>query len=111
MATKFAEFIESNKIDSRRILIASRQLEKLQPEDRALRLLRRKKAGDGKKPAEGEEAAPTKPRSGRPVTQQLLDRVTAGKPVPGPAKTRLLRAVNRILEQKKKDPVDLRALF
>lgn len=113
MATKFAEFIESNKIDPRRILVASRQLEKLRPEDRLLRLKRRQKGGDDKKPAEGEDGAeaPKKPHSGRPVTQQLLDRVTQGKPVPGPAKTRLLRAVNRILEQKKKDPVDLRALF
>jgi hypothetical protein len=40
-----------------------------------------------------------------------LNNVLAGKPVAGPAKTRLLRAVNYILAQKKKDPVDLRALF
>jgi hypothetical protein len=34
-----------------------------------------------------------------------------GKAISGAAKTRLLRAVNRVLEQKQQDPVDLRALF
>lgn len=111
MATKFAEFIESNKIDPRRILVVSRQLERLRPEDRALRLKRRTKKGEDAKADEGDTKAPAKPHSGRPVTPQLLDKATGGKPVSGPAKTRLLRAVNRILEQKKKDPVDLRALF
>jgi hypothetical protein len=31
--------------------------------------------------------------------------------VTGPEKTRLLRAINRLLEQKQQPPVDLRALF
>jgi hypothetical protein len=116
MATKFAEFIESNKIDPRRLIIASRQIERLQPDDRRLRLSRKQSKGSEqpKKPAAADgadQAAPAKPRSGRPVTRPLLDKVAAGKPVPGAAKTRLLRAVNRILEQKKSDPVDIRALF
>ena len=34
-----------------------------------------------------------------------------GKSISGPAKTRMLRAVNHILEQRKKPTVDLRALF
>jgi hypothetical protein len=41
----------------------------------------------------------------------MLASVSAGKVVSGAQKTRLLRAVNKILEQRKKDPVDLRALF
>lgn len=109
MASKFSEFLTTQKIDPRRIPIASRQLEMLRPEDRATRLKKRlAKSAEGK-PAEGGETA--KPRSGRPVTHRLLGLALEGKPVPGPAKTRLLRAVNRILEQKKKDPIDLRALF
>jgi hypothetical protein len=109
MASKFSEFLEGKKIDPRRVASASQALEKLRPEDRALRLKQRnsKKAEGG---AEKTEQA-TKPRSGRPVTPQLLGKALAGKPITGPGKTRLLRAVNRLLEQKKQDPVDIRALF
>jgi hypothetical protein len=107
--SKFSDFLQGNKIDPRRVAAASAFLEKLRPEDRALRLkkrLARAKEG-GAAPADG---AP-KRRSGRAVTPQLLKKALDGKAVTGPAKTRLLRAVNRLLEQKKKDPVDLRALF
>ena len=105
--SKFAEFLKNQKIDPRRIRAASRKLEKLQPEDRALKLKKRQsKAAEA---AKG-EAGP-KPRSGRPVTLPLLDRATAGKSVGGPEKSRILKAVNHLLEQKKKEPVDIRALF
>jgi hypothetical protein len=109
MSSKFADFIKAQKIDPRRIAAASYQLERLTPEDRAKKLKRRQSKGSA--PAEGGAAPAEKPRSGRPVTAPLLDRALAGKPLPGPGKTRILRAVNRVLEQKKKDPVDLRALF
>lgn len=112
MATKFAEFLDSQKIDPRRLLVASRNLERTRPEDRRYRLKRRGKSEDKPAPdAEGEAATAEKPHSGRPVTRQLLDRATVGKPISGAAKTRLLRAVNHVLSQKKKDPADLRALF
>ncbi len=109
MASKFSKFLEDNKIDPRRVISVSRKLEALRPEDRRLRLVRRK--GADEKPAETEGEAPQKPRSGRPANELLLRRVEAGGKVPGPAKQRLLRAVNHILEQRKKDPVDLGALF
>ncbi|HEX3595422.1 MAG TPA: hypothetical protein VHU80_09980 [Polyangiaceae bacterium] len=87
---------------------SSQALEKLRPEDRAIRLKQRtSRAAEG---GEKGEAGP-KPRSGRPVTPQLLRKAIEGKPVTGPGKTRLLRAVNRVLEQKKQEPVDIRALF
>ena len=99
MPSKFADFIKAQKIDPRRIAASSRLVERLRPEDRAIRLKKRlARAGDAK-PAAG-EAGP-KPRTGRPVTAQILSRALEGKSVAGPAKTRLLRAVNRILEQKK----------
>ena len=110
MASKFTEFLQTNKIDPRRVASASQAIEKLRPEDRAIRLKKRNsRSAEGGAAAGGE--APPKPRSGRPVTPQLLSRALGGKPVTGPGKTRLLRAVNRVLEQKKKEPVDLRALF
>jgi hypothetical protein len=110
MATKFAQFLNDNKIDPRRILTVSKRIERLKPEDRKLKVARKAAKGEGAKPAEGAEK-PAKPRSGRPVTPRLIESASSGKPVAGPAKTRLLRAVNRILEQKKKPPVDLKAVF
>ena len=109
MATKFSEFLQSSKIDTRRILAASELLEKLRPEDRAIRLAQRQARRSEDKKKEG--LAAQKPRSGRPVTARTMDALMTGKPVSGPIKTRLLRAVNHILEQKKQPAVDLRALF
>lgn len=110
MASKFAQFLTDNKIDPRRLAAASRSLERLRPTDRAARLARRNAKKSETKPAEGAEK-PAKPRSGRPATGRLLAAATAGKPVSGPAKNRLLRAVNRLLEQKKKSATDLKSLF
>lgn len=110
MASKFEQFLKDQKIDPRRVLVASRQVERLRPEDRRVKLEKRR--GAAAAAAEGGDK-PTlpKPRSGRPVTGRLLSRACAGEVVSGAAKTRLLRAVNRVLEQKKKDAVDLRVLF
>lgn len=107
--TKFATFLKDKKVDPRRILTISHKLELLRPEDRAIRLSKRtlrNTEGDKKGPAETREA-----RSGRPVTPRALDAALTGKSVSGPAKTRLLRAVNALLEQKKIEKVELRALF
>lgn len=108
MASKFSQFLADNKIDPRRIIAASKAIEGLRPEDRRIKLAKRK-AGDDK-PAEG-DAKPGKPRSGRPVNAVLLRRLEAGGKVSGPAKQRVVRALNHILEARKKDPVELRALF
>jgi hypothetical protein len=110
MASKFAQFISDNKIDPRRIAAASRDLERLRPEDRAKRLARRQAKKAETKPAAGAEK-PAKPRSGRPATSRVLAAAAAGKSISGPSKTRLLNAVNRLLEQKKKTATDLKSLF
>jgi hypothetical protein len=109
--TKFSEFIASKKIDQRRILVVSRHLEGLQPEDRVIKLNKRKArraAADG---TEGVAKETRKPRSGRPVTPRALDAAMTGGALSGPTKTRILRAVNHLLELKKQEQVDLRALF
>jgi hypothetical protein len=105
---KFAEFIAAQKLDTRRILAVSRSLEALQPEDRLIRLNKRKA-----RKAEGENAVKEtrKPRSGRPVTPRAMRAAVEGGDLSGPTKTRILRAVNHLLELKKKDKVELRALF
>ena len=113
MANKFSQFLADNKIDPRRVVAASKHLEGLRPEDRRARFLRSKSKAAGDKPAAAAEAEakPAKPRSGRPVNVVLLRRLEAGKKVSGPAKQRLVRALNHILTQKKKETVDVRALF
>jgi hypothetical protein len=104
--SKFSDFVNDKKIHTGRILATSAKLEKLRPEDRAIRLARRNK-GEKK---EG-EAATGKPRSGRPVTPRAIDAALQGKTLTGPQKTRIVRAVNHILEQRKQEAIDLRALF
>ncbi|MCC6555097.1 MAG: hypothetical protein IT372_19185 [Polyangiaceae bacterium] len=111
MATKFADFLTEKKIDTRRVIAASRALEKFRLEDRKVRLAkaRARKSEDAAKKKEGVELK--KPRSGRPVTQRAIDAAQVGKAVSGPTKTRILRAINRVLEQKKQEKVELVALF
>jgi hypothetical protein len=107
---KFAEFVKAKKLDLRRIRAASHALETLKPEDRAIRLAKRR----GKAAAEGEaktDKETRKTRSGRPVSGRTLDTALAGGQLSGPTKQRILRAVNHLLEQKKQDKIDLRALF
>jgi hypothetical protein len=107
--TKFSQFIKSKKLDPRRIIAASHSLEKLRPEDRVIRLnKRRARAAEDADKAVKETR---KPRSGRPVTQRAIDAALAGGAVSGPTKNRILRAVNHLLEQKKQQPTDLRSLF
>jgi hypothetical protein len=107
--TKFAQFIAAKKLDPRRILIASRHVEGLTPEDRLIRL--KKRLARGAEGGEGATKETRKPRSGRPVTQRAIDAALAGGELSGPTKTRILRAVNHLLEQKKQDKVDLRQIF
>src|SRR4051812_36500244 len=111
MATKFDAFLSEKKINPLRILAASEKIERLRPEDRAIRLARRiaRKSEDGGKKKEG--IAAQKPRSGRPVTQRTINAAIAGKDLSGPAKTRLLRAINHLLEQKKQEKVTAAAIF
>jgi hypothetical protein len=106
MATKLETFLSENKIDSRRVVAASHEIERLRREDREIKLKQRQ----AKK---SEEAKPqgAKPRSGRPLAPATLDKALNGKAISGPAKSRLLRAINSILEQRKKEPVTLKDLF
>ena len=108
--TKLADFLSTKKIDHRRLLVASKQIEALSPVDRALRFakIRTKKstATDAQK-----ELAKGKGTSGKPVSTPLLNRALEGKPIPGAGKTRILRAVNRVLEQKKQSAAQLKDLF
>lgn len=118
MSSKFSKFLEENQIDSRRLLVASVAIERLKRADRLAKAAAKskpKKGDEEAKASEGEASAPAaEPRSlptGRPVTRELLVRATAGAKIPSRAKSRLLRAVNRVLVQKKQGEVELKALF
>ena len=80
MASKLEQFLNENKLDRRRVVASSYAIERLRPEDRAARLAKRRSKGG--KEAEG-EAKPAKPRSGRPVTERLLNDAFAGKAITG----------------------------
>lgn len=108
---KLSAFLDQNKINHQRLLAVSHKLETLRPEDRAAKLAQRRKKG-GEASAEGEDKKEVKkPRSGRPVTPRALASALKGADVSGPTKQRILRAVNYLLSQKKKDAVELKALF
>jgi ABC-type nitrate/sulfonate/bicarbonate transport system substrate-binding protein len=111
MATKIEDFLKEKKIDPRRLLVASAELERLRLEDRKIRLAKRaaRKSEDPAKKKEG--LAATKPRSGRPVTQEAINAAFAGKTISGPQKSRILRALNHVLETKKQEKIELAAIF
>lgn len=105
--SKLQAFLTSNKLNTKRLLAVSHSLETHRPEDRALKLGRRR----NKKQEGGEKKEVAKPRSGRAVTPRALSSAIAGTAISGPTKQRILRAVNFLLEQKKKDKVELKTLF
>lgn len=106
--SKLDDYLKTQKIDPRRILVASRDLENLRPEDRTVRLAKKRaKGGD----ESAKEAAAKERRSGKPVSKPTLDRALAGGAVSGAAKTRIVRALNAVLGKKKKSEVALRDLF
>jgi len=106
--SKLATFLSSKKIDPRRVISASHGLEQLRPEDRQIKLNRRRSKGEGGEAAPKEER---KPRSGRGVTRRAMEAALSGKTISGPTKSRIVRAVNQLLEEKKAEKIDLRALF
>ena len=111
---KLSTFLDSNKLNPKRVLAVSHKLETLQRDDRAIKLGKRqgKKAAEAGTAKEGDKKETGKPRSGRPVTPRALSAAMTGKAtVSGPTKQRILRAVNYLLEQKKKDKVELKTLF
>ena len=107
--SKFAQFLSSSKVDARRIMAASHSLESLQREDRHIRLVKGRAKQEGA--SEADKAEKRKPRSGRPVTERAMAAALKGGALSGPTKNRILKAVNHILEQKKQEKVELKALF
>lgn len=108
--SKLGEFLDKEKINPRRLLAASRRIEALRPEDRAVRLSKARVRRGGASDADKERATQAA-RSGRPVTQPTIDRALAGKAVPAKAQRRIVRAVNHIRTQRKQPEVSKADLF
>jgi hypothetical protein len=106
--SKLSDYLQKHKIDPRRVIAASKALEALRPEDRAVRLAREKAAGGDEA---SKEAAAKKRRSGRPVTRPTLDKALLGKPLARRARARVVRAVNAVLSHKSKGEAKAADLF
>jgi hypothetical protein len=107
--SKLNDFLTQNKIHLNRILTVSKKLERRRPEDKEL--ARKKKLMKEGKLEKDEAILAKKPRSGRPVTKAALTKALAGKPINGPTKTRIVRAINALLAQRKQPEVTIRDLF
>lgn len=94
----FSEFLDAQGLKDEEILRRSRRLETLRSEDRMLRRRRAAQRRTGKQSYE--EAGIGKPRSGRPLQKEHLEAARNDNPVPRPVRTKIVRAVNSLLEKK-----------
>jgi hypothetical protein len=108
--SKLSDYLKKQKIDSRRLLNVSKKLERLTPEDRAIRLAQKRVRAGTASDAEKELAA-NKGHSGKAVTRPTLDRAMKGEEISAAAMVRVLRAVNHLLVQKKKSEAQVGDLF
>ncbi len=110
--SKLEDYLKKHKIDGRRVVAASHDIEGLRHEDRVIRQAKKlAKSGDEKAKEAAKESAAKKPRSGKPVSSPTLARALSGGVVSSAAKTRIVRAVNAVLKAKKKNEAGLRDLF
>ena len=107
--SKFAGYLKEHGIDPIRVVYASEQIEKLTREDRGIKLAKRQVRGKDDEASKAVRAK--KPRSGRPVTTQLITRAVKGEALTGAQKTRIVRAVARVAEQKKLSAPEITGLF
>ena len=107
--SKLTDSLKTHKIDARRVVLASKDLERRTRED--LALVAKKADMKAGKVEKDDAVLKQKPRSGRPLTLPQIEKAMRGETISGPAKTRLVRAVNAILEARKKPAITLRDLF
>lgn len=107
--SKLGDFLTTNKIHPNRVVTASKGLERRQKAD--LELASKKKAMKDGKLDKDEAVLKQKPRSGRPVTHASMAKAIGGRTINGPTKTRIVRALNTVLKQKKKSEITFRDVF
>jgi hypothetical protein len=107
--SKLSDYLKKNKIDARRVVAASKEIEQLRPEDRAIALAR-VQAKDGGSDAVKALAA-KKRRAGRAVSGPELTRALGGVAIKRRARGRIVRAVNAVLAHKSKGEAKAVDLF
>ena len=107
--SKLSDYLKKNKIDARRVVAASKGIEQMRPEDRAIALARAqaKEGGDDAV----KELAAKKRRGGRTLSRPELDRALGGQALKRRARGRIVRAVNAVLAHKSKDEAKVVDLF
>jgi len=99
--SKLEEYLTKAKIGTRQLLAASKRIERLQTDDRKIRLAR-KVVANGKPTDAHKELAAKKPRSGKKLSAPILRKALAGKKLSKKAEKRVARAVNEVLAKNKK---------
>ncbi|MDD9940478.1 MAG: hypothetical protein OXU20_05390 [Myxococcales bacterium] len=106
--SKLSDYLEQQKIDARRVLLASKNVESLRPEDReTLAARKRHKKGD----ESAKEAAERPCRSGKPLTRPTLAKALRGDQLSKRSRQCVLRAVNAALAIKKKPEASAAEIF
>jgi hypothetical protein len=104
--SKLSDYLKKHKIDPRRVVAASKELEALRPEDRKIRRAREAaKGGD----ESAKELAAQKRRSGRALSRPAIARALAGSTVTRKTRGRIVRAVNVVLAHKTKGKGEAKA--
>lgn len=107
--SQLSDFLSEHKITTEALIAASAGIEKLSPEERAVRV---KRAGARAQKKAYSELGLDKTKSrGRGITADVIGRAVAGTPIPRVARQKIVRAVSAILVSNKKDAVDWRPLF
>jgi hypothetical protein len=98
--SKLSDYLNKNKIDARRVVAASADIECNRPEDRAIAMARIQ-SKEGGTDAQKELAA-KKRRGGRKLSRPELDRALGGQSLSRRGRARVIRAVNAVLKHKSK---------
>lgn len=106
----FADFIASKGITDEQILRRSARLERLTSNDRAINRQREAHRREGAKTSY-EEAGIPKPRSGRSLQIEHVEAARNDIPLPGPVRTKMLRAIRSLLKDQDGEEVTMPDLF
>ncbi|MEQ8278377.1 MAG: hypothetical protein RMA76_38395 [Deltaproteobacteria bacterium] len=107
--SNLTDFLSSNDITAEAVIVQSQGMEAYSDADRAKNTARAAARRAKKSYADAE--TPKVDKYGRGVTKRTMDIALAGSPVSRVARKKIHRAVNAILTTKKKDNVELSALF
>ena len=106
----FSDFLDEKGVSTDRLLQVSRRLESVRSEDRDL-MLQRAQLRRGKAGTSYAEANLAKPRSGRPLRPGHVRAAMDDKPVTAPVRSKMVRAMNLLLEKKGQGKVSAPQLF